>query len=246
MHVQVHGEEGAPVIALLHGGGLAGWMWDAQVSAFRDTHRILVFDLPGHGDSAHEPFTTIEAAAHGVTEALGALDRSRGACVVGFSLGAQIALQLLCDAPGLVDSAVIVSALTHRLPGAGLARPMARLTLPLARWRPFARLQARASDVPEAMFEPYFRSTRRLSAGTLGNLLAANMSFGLPEGWAQAKGDVQVVVGEREKPVMRRSATLLQEARPATVLTVVERGGHGIPLQDPDGFTRLMREHLRM
>lgn len=245
MHVAIHGEEGAPVLALLHGGGLAGWMWDAQVSAFRDTHRVLVFDLPGHGQSADETFTTIEDASGAIARTLRQHDRRRGICLVGFSLGAQIALELICSEPGLVDSAVIVSALTHPLPGAGWARPTARLTLPLTRWRWFARLQARATEVPEARFEAYFRSTLSLSAESLGNLLAENMRFGLPMGWPDATGRIHLIVGERERKVMRRSAETLQRVRPSTVLTVVPGGGHGIPLQDPEGFTRLMQAHLR-
>jgi pimeloyl-ACP methyl ester carboxylesterase len=244
MHVEAHGAEGAPVLALLHGGGLAGWMWDAQVAAFRDTRHVLVFDLPGHGASAGETFTTIADASRAVARELRARDRSRGVSVVGFSLGAQIALQLVSTEPGLADTAVIVSALALPLRGARFARPLARLTVPLARWRSFARLQARATGVPDAQFEDYFRSSRSLGAGTLGNLLAANMRFGVPEGWADAPGRIDLVVGGRERAVMLRSAELLRAARPATGLTVVPDAGHGFPLQQPARVTELLQAHL--
>ena len=99
-------------------------------------------------------------------------------------------------------------------------------------------------EVPEAKFEQYYRDTCRLSAESLGNLLAENMRFVMPTDWSKTRTRIHVVVGERERSVMRRSAEALHAALPSSELTVVPGGRHGVMLQDPEGFNRLLRAHL--
>lgn len=57
---------GKPVL-LLHGGGVAGWMWTSLRRSLETRHRVLVPELPGHGESSSEPYVshaaTIEALA---------------------------------------------------------------------------------------------------------------------------------------------------------------------------------------
>ncbi|MEV8184029.1 alpha/beta fold hydrolase [Specibacter sp. NPDC078692] len=65
MHVSRVGPEvGAPVL-LLHGGGVAGWMWNSLRRSLESKYSVLVPDLPGHGQSADEPYRshaeTVEA-----------------------------------------------------------------------------------------------------------------------------------------------------------------------------------------
>ena len=45
-------EGSGPPIVMLHGILMNRSMWDAQIDAFRDTHRIIAIDAPGHGGSA--------------------------------------------------------------------------------------------------------------------------------------------------------------------------------------------------
>lgn len=50
------GPSDAPVVLLLHGGGVGAWMWRDQVEALRDRYRVITPDLPGHDHSAGVPF----------------------------------------------------------------------------------------------------------------------------------------------------------------------------------------------
>ncbi|MEH6890050.1 alpha/beta hydrolase [Bacillus sp. JJ864] len=49
-----YGNDNAPLMLLLHGGGVSGWMWDKQVQYFSRYH-CIVPDLPGHGVSLENP-----------------------------------------------------------------------------------------------------------------------------------------------------------------------------------------------
>ena len=78
------------------------------------------------------------------------------------------------------------------------------------------------------------------SAGiTRATLLAAvgdNVRFQLPTGWSAFRGRVLVIVGRRERRLMRDSANTIDTALPGSELSVVDGCGHGIPLQRPDWF----------
>ena len=45
-------EGSGPPIVMLHGILMNRSMWDAQIEAFRDSHRVIAIDAPGHGGSA--------------------------------------------------------------------------------------------------------------------------------------------------------------------------------------------------
>jgi pimeloyl-ACP methyl ester carboxylesterase len=239
--VEHAGRMGGPVLMLLHGGGVAGWMWRRQVQQFSAGFRVVVPDLPGHGRSSAEAFTTIRHASDELAGILAAF-RAAGTpvTIAGFSLGAQIAVDLVGRKPGLVDSAVIVSALAVPLASGPAAARAAGWLMPLARARWFARLHARALHLGGDLFEDYLRTTQSMSARTLEAVLRENAGFAPPEGWRSSGTRAAVVVGQKEKAVMRRSARLLADAHPHATLYMVEEAGHGLPLQEPERFRTIL------
>lgn len=246
MFVRRAGNPNGPILVLLHGGGLAGWMWEAQVGPFAD-HRLLIPDLPGHGESVDRPFTTIEEAATLVAAAIDAERDAtrRSVAVAGFSLGAQVAVELLSSRPGIADRAVIVSALVKPMPlPVSAMLPMLELSLPLAQYRWFARLQARQAFIPDERFEQYLATTRSLKADTFVAMMRANLTFRTPPGWARNPARTLVLAGERELRVVRESARELAGALPSARLEILPGIGHGLPLQDPELFTGLLMDWL--
>src|SRR5512146_331055 len=92
------GSENGKTIVFLHGGGVAGWMWDPVVARLQDFH-CLVPDLPEHGQSmALRPFS-MELAANQAAELARDRAHDQKAVVVGLSEGAQVAVQMLATAP---------------------------------------------------------------------------------------------------------------------------------------------------
>ena len=144
MLVNRSGAEGGPVVLLLHGGGVAGWMWDSLRRHLEPTHTVLVPDLPGHGRSADEPY---RSHAETVAELAQVLTRSGTGttAVIGFSLGAQLAIELASTRSELVDRVMVVSAQAKAMPFTDLTLQTLGMAAPLARQRWFARLQARGS-----------------------------------------------------------------------------------------------------
>jgi len=241
VHVTASGERDARPLLFLHGGGVAGWMWGPTTERLPDDVRLLVPDLPGHGRSSGEDYVshsrTVDDLA-GIVEA--ATDRP--VTVVGFSLGAQLAVLLGSRRPDLVEKVVAVSAqaVPTRAPGATLG--LLRLAAPLARYEWFARAQARELRIPPSLQDDYLRTSRAVSVRTLSTAVGENIRFTPPDGWARFPGDALVLVGGRERRVMRDSARTLAALLPGTGLEVVDGCGHTIPLERPDWFARRLRD----
>lgn len=242
MHVDEAGPATAPPLLLLHGGGVAGWMWRPTLAALRHPVRALVPDLPGHGRSATEPYRSHDDTVARL-EALLEERAPGGAVVAGFSLGAQLAVLLAARRPELVADAVVVSAQAAPQPLAGPTLALLGLTAPLARVPWFARLQARELLVPEALLPEYLAGSAAITRATLLASVGENLRFSVPERWG-AGGSALVVVGDRERRVMRDSARLLHDAHPRSELRIVPGAGHGLPLEHPERMAAMLDERF--
>lgn len=236
MHVAVCGPVGAPLVMLLHGGGVAGWMWRDLVSRLEQTHRVIVPDLPGHGKSAAENYSSHAETLVALAAVLRAESAGRSATVVGFSLGAQLAVLLAANHPTLVHEVVVVSAQARAVPFTGATLALLSASAPLARQRWFAKLQARELFVPPALMEDYIATSAGISRETLVAAVGENMRFRIPDGWPQFPGRALILVGSAERGVMRASAQALTAAVPGGEVEVVDGCGHGIPLQRAEWF----------
>lgn len=89
LYVQEFGPTGAPTVVFLHGGGVAGWMWQPQIEQLNDFH-CLVPDLPEQGQSVDEKPFTIQDSAERIAELIQLRAHNGKSHVVGLSQGAQI------------------------------------------------------------------------------------------------------------------------------------------------------------
>jgi len=95
MAVADTGGEG-PVILCLHGNSSCKEVFRYVFDAFRDTHRLIAFDLPGHGVSENgDPEKSYNVAAYAeiAEDILAALD-AEAPVVLGWSLGGYVGLEL--------------------------------------------------------------------------------------------------------------------------------------------------------
>ena len=254
LHFQETDNPSAPTILLVHGGGGAGWLWKPQVERLREFH-CLVPDLPQHGQSSHElPFSIANSAG-----LLADLIRNRAhqgkANVVGLSVGAQVALALLAQAPELVERAVLSSALVSPSPGMKLLTP--GVVACSYRWfvAPFkqndwwVRINMKyAAGVPETYFDDFRRSFQDLTESSFTNLIIENQRFRLPSGLQRVRTPTLVVCGRSEYRAMRRSVRVISDALPnargyavhhAPKLSLAAE--HNWNLTAPDLFTELVR-----
>lgn len=231
MHVESFGPADGRALLLLHGGGVAGWMWEPLRAHLGEGYRIVVPDLPGHGRSADEDYTSHAATIDALIALLE--EQERPATVVGFSLGAQLAVRLAARRPDLVERVVVISAQSLPMPATGATLALLRATAGLARREWFARLQARQLFIPDDLMDDYVRTSATVSSRTLLRSVEENVRFVPPLSWRDYPGDALILVGSKERGLMKRSAAALHDALPGSTLQIVDGCGHGIPLQRP-------------
>ncbi|WP_431230966.1 alpha/beta fold hydrolase [Mycolicibacterium psychrotolerans] len=115
LFVRESGPADAPAIVFLHGGLLSGWTWRPVVERLPQYH-CLVPDLPQYGKSFHLGPFEMTRAANAVAELIRGRVSTGRAHVVGYSLGAQVGVQLMATQPRLVDRAVFSSTFVNTFP----------------------------------------------------------------------------------------------------------------------------------
>ena len=255
LNIQRSGPEGAPAIVFLHGGGVGGWMWQAQVERFNRQYRCLVPDLPGQANSkAAGPFSHARVADMVVDliqrEALGGK-----AHVVGLSEGAQCAVELLSRAPEVVDHALISSALLRPMPvlwmysRAMFAWSYRLFMAPLNRSDGWIRLNMQKSaGLPEEYYPKFKQSFQDTTEEEFVETMYAGLHYRMPKGLEKATSRVLVVVGNKEYRQMHDSARDLLRMLPNARGVVVSLGPkarlpeeHNWAVTAPDLFARTLQ-----
>lgn len=109
VHYTVSGKaDGAPVI-LVHGLTLDGTFWANQAAALAATHKVVVVDLPGHGQSGRP--TDIDYTLDLYAKAVEGTARDAGlshAALIGHSLGLPVIHTVIRRGALKVDKAVFI------------------------------------------------------------------------------------------------------------------------------------------
>ncbi len=136
---------GANAIVLIHGLGLNRHSWQWQVPALAQTHRVITFDLHGHGESSVRPETpSLTVFSEQLNELLDHLGVAK-ASVFGFSLGGMIARRFAMDHGGRLEALGILhsahardkqahEAIQARVVQAAKQGPAATVDAALERW----------------------------------------------------------------------------------------------------------------
>lgn len=88
---------GSRPVVLMHGITLQWWVWSAAIRLLRDRHRVLAWDMRGHGRSrAGTDGATLEAAARDVARMIDVLELD-DVILVGHSMGGMVIGRFAAD-----------------------------------------------------------------------------------------------------------------------------------------------------
>jgi pimeloyl-ACP methyl ester carboxylesterase len=240
LYYQEYGDKNAPFMLFLHGGGVSGWMWDQQINYFTHYH-CVVPDLPEQGESLGGQHFSIKNSAEMLIDLIEKEAQGKKVIVIGFSLGAQIAIHLLSIKPDLVDYAIINSALVRPSKWMkSMFKPMIHLSFPLIQNKTFSKMQAKTLYVGPDHFEKYYQESSQMKPETLIRILEENLSFKIPDGFSHAVTKILVTVGEREMSIMKTSARDIVKSNPHCKGVIIPAMGHGLPMAKPELFNRMI------
>lgn len=239
------GNEKKPLMIFLHGGGVSGWMWNAQKEYFKELYHILIPDLPGHGKSADQPFISIENCADEIMGKIASLHRDKKIIAIGLSLGAQIAVEMISRQNCRIHSAIIQSALVIPMRFMKkFIKPLTTLSFPFIKNERFSKLQARQLYITADLFENYFEDSKKITMQNLFSIFDANMNYTIPSGYKNASCNILIMYGDRENNKIKKSGDMLAQLNTHASKYVAKGIGHGISLKDPDLFNMIIKKWL--
>jgi pimeloyl-ACP methyl ester carboxylesterase len=230
---------GTGTVVFLHGGNVANWMWESQVRALPD-FQVLTPNLPGFGTRTDEQWDSLEATADDVAAFVAEHAEAGPVHLVGLSLGAVVALQVVARHPELASSLLVSGAVVSRVGGL----PRALSALQLAGWERewFWRAQARAFRLPADSVELYVRHGLSVQRGNAQRMLAQVYAGSLPAGLGRYGGRVLAVAGQKEPGVVAKSFAVLRGQLPAAHLRLAPGMHHVWNVEDESLFNAMVRQ----
>lgn len=216
---------------------MSGWSWDPVVQTLQHYH-CVVPDLPQYGRSFEQGPFEMAGAARAVAEVIRSRVATGRAHLVGFSLGAQVALQLMTTEPQLVERAILTGTFINTLPAVAVTRKVVRVTARTAwiRWLAINRHWYRHSMPPSSQTDDYIQDARLNSGAHLAYIAEASAGFTIPDGLHAVQAPTLFLSGGRENRVVHRWAANLAHSMPNAVNRVVDGMRHDWPVREPELF----------
>ena len=243
LYISEIGKENRQTIIFLHGGGVSSWMWEKQIESFKDYH-IILMDLPEHGESINENPFTLEGAAKQVIDIIKNIAHNGKAHIIGLSLGAQVIIQMLSMEPEVIDSAVVSGTLVYPIKGTKLLKPLLKLNEPFKNLEFMIKANMKSLDVPFEYYEQFKKETKNCSVDNLTRILSENMNFNVPKELEKATTKTLVLVGQKERAIMHKSAKALLRTLPNSTGYVVNNMPHNWSLVNPELFNNTVKAFI--
>ncbi len=254
LHTTTLGDTGSPVV-FCHGLFGQGKNWTAIAKALAGDHRVLLVDMPDHGQSPwSERFDYLDAADQ-VASLMSADDPGT---LVGHSMGGKIAMLVAVRHPEVVARLAVVDvapvAYDHADEFAGYIAAMRAIDLDTLERRSDAE-DALTDAVPNPMVRGFLLQslrregttwTWRLNLELLGRDL--DLITDWPEdrlvGTAAYEGPVLWVGGEKSPYVRPEYAAAMDRWFPRNRRVTVKGAGHWVHSEKPEVFVEVLRRFL--
>lgn len=242
---------GAPIV-LVHGVGLNHTMWDPIVEPLATTRKVVRYDLLGHNKSS-DPTSHLDS--HDFVEQLSEVFDSHGiqaGDVVGFSLGAFVALAFAARYPSRVRRLVLVSIVFDRNE-AQRAEVVSRLNLAqTSGMQPVAKLAIDrwfSLEWQRSNPEVVEKTRRTLASNNQANYLKAYRILAESDAFAKklaptVEASTLVIAGECDPGSTPEMAFELADVLPSGKVFVVPGARHLIPIETPKLFLETLVEFI--
>ncbi|WHM29513.1 3-oxoadipate enol-lactonase [Streptomyces sp. BPPL-273] len=238
------GPASAPPLLLGPSLGTSYALWDAVAPELSAGHRVIRWDLPGHGGSAADlvaPGATVGDLAGLVLELADALGVERFA-YAGVSLGGAVGLHLAVHSPARVSSLAVVCSSAH-FNGAKPWRERAAQV----RAEGLARL---ADGADERWFTPGFtvprlvRDHREADPAAYAACCDALAAFDLRGRLGDITAPTLLIAGREDPATPPAHLREIADAVPGATLTEIPGASHLAPAERPEAVLTALRAHL--
>jgi 3-oxoadipate enol-lactonase len=248
LHAVEDGPAGAPVLVLGPSLGTDTGLFDPQVAKFSRTHRVLRYDLRGHGGSQVVPGPcTIADLAGDVLALLDDLDVDRF-CYAGVSIGGAIGQQLALTVPDRLDRlAIIASAARFADPPSWTVRAAQvreQGTEVLVPSRTGTWFTAEWAEQEPAAAERLLDMLRATPAEGYAACCEAIGVFDVRDRLGEISAPTLAIAGAEDPATTGEMVRELAEGIPGAQFVVIPGAAHLPNATDPDAVNAALRDHL--
>jgi pimeloyl-ACP methyl ester carboxylesterase len=231
LYYEVHGD--GPPLILTHGYSSTSAMWQGQIAALSQHHKLILWDMRGHGQSDYPDATAAYSEALTTGDIAALLDTvgARTAIVGGLSLGGYMSLAFYRAHPGRVSALLIIDT------GPGFKKDDAREVWNQRAMATAERFEREGLDVLKSASRERSSVSHRdatgLARAARGMLTQrdARVIEVLPE----IKVPSLVVVGADDTPFLAASDYMAAKI-PGAKKVVIPAAGHAVNIDQPQAF----------
>ena len=239
IHYEVYGD--GPALILTHGYSSTSAMWEGQIEALSKHHKLVLWDMRGHGKSDYpaDPDAYSEALTIGDIAAL--LDQigARRAIVGGLSLGGYMSLAFYRTHPERVAALLIIDT------GPGFKKDEARAAWNKRAHETAERFERDGLSVLKSLSRERssvtHRDARGLALAARGMLTQRDAS--VMEVLPEIAVPSLIVVGADDTPFLAASDYMAAKI-PGAKKVVIPSAGHAVNIDQPQAFIDAMLPFL--
>ena len=227
----------------LHGAGVDGHMFDAQLAGLPHDSGAVCWDARAHGSSPLDGPFRYEDMLDDLHALLGTVDATT-LTLVGQSMGGNLAQSYVDAHPGTVHRLVLIDCTANHGPISRLELLALRSTGTILRAYPWAmavRQSARACGVTRQTRAYAERCLRRMGKSRFIEVMGFWHAALRPDPGYGFALPVSMIVGREDRAGNIHEASTALAARDANVrLTVVERAAHNSNMDRPDAVNEVI------
>jgi 3-oxoadipate enol-lactonase len=241
LYYEVHGDAG-PALVFAHGVGGNHASWFYQIADFSRSHRVVVFDARGFGNSEDRDDLGRDGFVDDLRLLLDELKIDR-AVLIGQSMGGGTCLSFTCAWPERVRGLVLADTLM------GFALPddirdfMADLTRRAAQWSQLERVLGATFKQENPAFSLLYTqlaSFNQVNVRTLKGVQKENA----PEMLAATRVPTLFLTGEEDVLFPPHAVQAVQRRVTASRFVSIRKSGHSAYFEQPDVFNQIVGDWI--
>lgn len=242
MYFDEMGDRKNHTIIMLHGAGLP-LGFSRQYSLATEYHLVLPH-LYGNGEEASKDYT-LDKCVEGVLDIIKSLGKDK-ITIVGFSIGAQLIIPILCKGKAYFDKAILISPWVCKSEKAlkSVVESMNQMgSLMHIKW--VAKLQAQMVGMNQNDKERFITYCKNTTKENLIAMVKQGVNIEDYNEYRDLKIPMLVLAGSKENEEIHASVKLLQKLNPEYCkIQILEKHGHDIPYNKSQLFNTILLDFL--
>ena len=231
IHYEVHGS--GPPLLLTHGYSSTSGMWQGQIAALSKHHKLVLWDMRGHGQSGYPEDTSAYSEALTVADMAALLDAvgAETAIVGGLSLGGYMSLAFYRAHPNRVRALLIIDT------GPGFKKDEAREVWNKRAHDTGERFEREGLEVLKSASRERSSVTHRDASGLAraARGMLTQRDARVIESLPDIKVPSLIVVGADDTPFLAASDYMATKI-PGAQKVVIPAAGHAVNIDQPQAF----------